>query len=170
MSVFDIDFDVLVRQLLPVRLRQSVSEAWMKCLAAPVKWLNGLFGANRKNNLYLLAHDGQVCYLEGALNDTFDPLNRGIFISEGVYVDPNFIYLVPELKPVFIDRINEVGTSVIQAPDPLPLYLEAEVSTAVGAYTFVVNVPVAVTFDVARLTALVDLYRLPGRKYNVVTY
>jgi hypothetical protein len=169
-SVFDIDFDALVKQLLPVRLRQSIMIAWLKCLVTPVKWLFGLFKTNRNNNLYLLTHDSQVCYLEAALNDTFDPVTRGIFISDGVYVDPTYTYLVPELKPVFIDLASEVGASVIPAPDPVRLYLDTEVYAGVGAYTFIVNVPVAVIFDMARLKALVDLYRLPGKRYNVVTF
>ena len=170
MSVFDVDYNVLVKQLLPVRLRQSKMIAWLKCLVAPVKWLYDLFKTFRNNNLYLLAHDSQVCYQEAALNDTFDPINRGIYISDGVYVDPVYVYLIPELKPVFIDLASEVGTSVIPAPDPVPLYLDMEIYAGLGAYTFIVNVPVAITFDMARLRALVDLYKLPGKKYNVVTY
>ena len=104
------------------------------------------------------------------LGITFDPINRGIYISDGVYVDPVYVYLVPELKPVFIDLASEIGTSVIPAPDPVSLYLDMEIYAGVGAYTFIVNVPVTVTFDMARLRALVDLYKLPGKKYNVVTY
>ena len=170
MSVFDIDYNVLVRQLLPVRLRQLKMIAWLKCLAAPVKWLYDLFKIYRTNNLYLLDHDGQVCYLEAALNDLFDPLSRGIFISDGVYVDPVFAYLDPELKPVYIDLVSEIGTSVIPAPDPVSLYLDVEIYSGVSSYTFIVNVPIAVTFDMARLKALVDIYKLPGKQYNVVTY
>ncbi|MFI5196962.1 MAG: hypothetical protein ACHQD8_07715, partial [Chitinophagales bacterium] len=169
-SVFDVDYNVLVKQLLPVRLRQSKIFAWLKCLLAPVKWLYNLFKIYRDNNLYMLAHNSEVCYLEAALNDTFDSINRGIYLSDGVYVDPVYIYLVPELKPVFIDLASEIGTSVIPAPDPVPLYLDEEIYAGIGAYTFIVNVPVAVTFDMARLRALVDLYRLPGKKYNVVAY
>ena len=170
MSVFDVDFDVLVKQLLPVRLRKVKTIAWLKCLVLPVKWLFGLFKIFRSGNLYTLAHDGQICYLEAALNDMFDPILRRVFISDGIYVDPVFVYLVPELKPVFIDLASEVGTGIIPNPDPVRMYLDAEVDGGVGSYTFVVNVPISVTFDMARLRALVDQYRLPGRKYNVVTY
>lgn len=164
------DFDVLVKQLLPVRLRQTKTIAWVKCIVAPVKWLFGLFKIFRSGNLYTLAHDGQICYLEAALNDMFDPILRRVFISDGIYVDPVSVYLVTELKPVFIDLASEVGSGAIPNPDPVRLYLDAEVDAGVGAYTFVVNVPISVMFDMARLRALVDQYRLPGRRYNVVTY
>ena len=172
MSVFDVDFDVLTTQLLPVRLRQPVMTAWLKCLIDPVKWLYNLFTANRNNNLYLLAHDGQVCYLEGVLNDTFDSINRRIFISDPAYVDPVYIYEVPENKPVYIDLVSEIGASVIPAPDPLLLYTDAELYSG-SRVAFIINIPLALTLtpgQITQLKALVDLYKLPARRYDIIFF
>jgi hypothetical protein len=76
MGFFDIDYNVKAWQSLPVRLRQAVQYAWLKVLVSPVVYLAGLFKVNRDANLYELAHDGQVCFLEAVLNDTFDPVVR----------------------------------------------------------------------------------------------
>ena len=166
MSVFDIDYDGLVWQSLPTRLRHFITYGWLKALVSPVKWLYNLFTANRANNLYLLVHDGQICYLQAALNDLFDPVSRGIFISDGPFEDPLFIYLEDEDKPVWLRLVSEAGATPY--PDPEPLFLDSE--TYAEGIGFIVNVPVAVVFDMARLKALVDFYRLPGKTYSVITF
>jgi len=171
MGLFNINFAVLIRTLAPVRLRNSVMLAWLGALVNPVVWLYNLFTANRVNNLYILAHDSQVCYLQAALNDLFDPVSRGILIVDGPFEDPLYIYLVPENKPLWIGLISEEGTTPY--PDPEVLYTNSE--TTLLGISFIVKVPVAVAagpgYDVLRLRALVDFYRLPGKgNYSVVTY
>lgn len=168
MGFFDIDYDRLVPQLLPVRLRQTKTIAWLKVLVSPVKWLFGLFRSNRKNNLYLLSHTGQVCYLEAALNDVFDPVSRGIYITDGPFRDPLFLYLETELRPLWLGLTSEIGTTSYS--DPEVLYTDAE-TYALGV-CFIVHVPHLVAsgpgYDLQRLKAIVDLYRLPGRSYYTV--
>ncbi len=171
MGFFDVDYDRLTLQLLPVRLRQNTTLAWVNVLVSPVKWLFGLFRSNRNNDLYLLAHNGQVCYLEAVLNDAFDPVSRGIYITDGPFEDPLFIYLDTESKPLWLGLAGEAGTTTY--PDPAVLYTDAE-TYALGI-CFIVHVPLLVAsgsgYDLARLKAFVDLYRLPGRSYySVVTY
>jgi len=175
MSVFDIDFSGagLPKYMVPVRLRQPKMLAWLQILVQPVYYLYGLFGERRASHLCELAHNGQVCYLQAALNDVFDPVSRGIFISDGPYVDPAFVYKVTEDKPMFIDLVIEIGSSVIPYPDPVPLYTTGE--TYLMGVQFIVNVPAMVAaslaYDVHRLRAIVDKYRLVSKNnYTVVTY
>ena len=167
MGLFDIDYNALVWQNLPVRLRKPIQYAWLKCLAAPVKYLYNLFKTNRTNNLYVLAHDSQVCYMQAALNDTFDKVGRGIYITDGFFHDPLFTYLVPEDKPVWLGLVSEEGST--SYPDPEILYTAGE--TVFLAASFIVHVPVAIVFDTARMRAIIDSYRLAGRNiYSIVTY
>ena len=171
MGFFNIDYDSLVPQLAPVKLRQPIMMSWLKVLVSPVKWLYNLFMANRKSNLYLLAHDGQVCFLESVLNDAFDPVSRGIYITDGPFKDPLFLYLNTEVKPLWLGLISEEGGTTY--PDPEVLYTDLE-TYALGV-CFIIHVPTLVTtgpgYDVVRLKALTDVYRLPGRNnYTVVTY
>ncbi len=165
MPFFDIDYDVLVWQLLPVRLRKPIAYAWLKCLVEPVKWLYGLFTGFRSANLYLLAHNSQVAYLEAALNDTFDSALRRIYITDGAYEDPEFVYLAPENKPVWLGLVAEIGSTGYT--NPRALYTNAE--TSLLGTAFITVVPVGLIFDTQRMRALVDFYRLAGRnQYEIV--
>lgn len=174
MGIFDADFSDsgLPRFLTPVRLRGAKMLAWLKVLCTPITYLYNLFKANRTENLYVLAHTGQVCYLEAVLNDLFDNVDREIFISDGRYVDPEYVYRVDEEKPLFIDLVSEIGTSVIDDPDPVPLYTLAE--TWPDGIQFIIHVPAALGLDAGqllRLRALVDKYRLPSKNtYTIVTF
>lgn len=167
MGFFDIDYDILIWQLLPVRLRKPLMHAWLRCLATPVKWLYSLFSASRATHLYTLAHNSQVVYLQSALNDLFDNTGRGIYIADGTFEDPLFAYLVPEDKPLWLALVSEVGATTYTAP--LSLYTDGE--TALLGIGFIVMVPASVSFDVARMRALIDRYRLVGRSnYDIVVY
>jgi len=172
MSVYDVDIDVVSDLNVPVRLRQQVMTAWLRVLVSPVVYLQGQFNAFKASTLYYLGHNSQVCYMQAALNDTFDPVDRGIFISDGPYEDPIYSYLDDEDKPVFIDLDSEVGDSVIPDPDPVPLYTDIE-TYSLGVQ-FVVNVPSAVAgmpgYDVNYLRGLVNKYRLPGKNNYTVVY
>jgi hypothetical protein len=167
MGFFNINYDNLRLQLLPVRWRNDNMKAWTSSLISPVKWLFNFFTANRSNNLYTLAHNSQVVYLQAALNDVFDPDSRGIFIDDGPYEDPLFTYLIPETRPLWLGLVSEAGST--SYPDPQPLYTSTE--TSLLGVGFIVRVPVSVPFDTDRMKALVNSYRLAGRNlYEIVTY
>ena len=169
MPVFDVDFNLKSWQFLPVRLRQAVQYAWAKVCVSGVVYMAGVFRGNRTANLYDLAHNGQVCKLQGALNDVFDVALRRIYIDDPAYIDPTYVYRVPELKPLFIDKVSEIGGSVIPAPDPVPLFKRSECYTG-GGTQFVVHVPVGLVYDTARMKALIDKYRLASKRvYTIVS-
>jgi hypothetical protein len=157
MSVFDVDFDKTIWENLPVNERTPVRYAWLKALAASSKYIYGAFTVNRANNLYILDHD--------ALNDTFDMTLRRIYISDPAYFDPLYVYEDAEDKLVYAYLDSEIGGGVV----PLYLYTDAEVAGATAM--FIVNVPHTLVYDVNRMKALIDLYRLPGRNiYLIVGY
>jgi len=161
MGFFDIDFDALTWRNIPTALRKVKLYAWLKVLTAPVKYVYVLFTGNRNANLYRLAHNSQVPKMEAVLNDTFDPVSRGIYIADPNYVDAEYLYLVAEApthQPIFL------GTSYLP--------LESEISEATR---FIVMVPTVVAaapgYDVNRLRALVDQYRLAGQNnYSIQTF
>lgn len=164
MGYYDIDYDVLVEQSIPTKLRNTLMKAWLKCLVQPVRWLYAKFQTNRTANLYDMAHNGQVCKLEAVLNDTFDPTLRRIYIGDGPWIDPVFIYLRTELKDEYLALPAELP--VIDYDAPMYLYTVAE--TSVEYVQFIVYYPVALTFDVERMKALINKYRLAGKKYYTI--
>ena len=127
---------------------------------SPVKYLFGLFGANRVANLYNLAHNGQVVKLAAVLNDTFDNTLRRIYISDPVYDDPDWLYQRDELKPLYFYTRGE--------NKPVYTYLRSEVYAA-GGVQFVVYVPTGLVYDVNRMKALINQYRLVSKNNYVIT-
>jgi hypothetical protein len=165
MSVFDIDFNELVKQLVPVRLRRPKTMRWLRCLMVPIAELHATFASNRRDNLYWARHNTQVVYLQAVLNDTFDPSLRGIYITDGNTTDPVYIFLKPEDHP----RQLPLAAEAAIYGNPLWLYTAAE--CAGSEFCFVVKVPTALTYDLVRLRALTDKYRLPGKgNYSVEAY
>lgn len=159
MSFWEIDYDLLPVRLLPVRLRKEKMIAWLKALNAPVKELYQKFIDFRRVTLYELSHTGQVCYLEDALNDVFDPVSRGIQITDGPVEEPMWLALDDELQPLALalDMEDE------------PLWFPVDAETWVLGFDFLVLVPGVVIgapgYDELRLRALVNKYRIAGKPY-----
>lgn len=160
MGVFDVNFGTLVRQLLPVRLRNAMQLAWLNCLVSPVVYVYNLFYANRAANLYNLGHNGQVVKLAAALNDAFDNTLRRIYISDPVFDDADWLYQRDELKPLYFYTRAE--------NKPVYTYLRSEVYAA-GGVQFVVYVPTGLVYDVNRMKALINQYRLVSKNNYVIT-
>ena len=174
MSAFDLDFTGdstgLPTIMLPVRLRGAKRLAWLACLLTGVSVPYAALMAFREQYLYDLAHGPQVCFIQGALNDVFDNVARGIFISDGPRNLPVYIYRAAEEKPVYVGRISEAVGVGFKAP----LYV-FRISECVGTgVDFIVNVPSAVTgypvYDLSRLKAIVNKYKLPNKSYVVVVF
>lgn len=167
MSLFDVYYDTLCYQLLPVRLRKMRTVAWVRCLIAPIKWMYIQFSERRNSNLYQVAHNGQVVYLTAALNDLFDPVGRGIYIEDGLYEDPLFVYTVPEVKELWLGLSTETSTPTY--PVPQVLYTDGE--TILLGNAFVVKVPASLPYDEQRMRAMINKYRLTSKNvFQIVTY
>ena len=161
------DFNKKGWEQLPVWWRQTTFYAWIKVIVSPVIYLAGLFKANRDKNIYDLGINGQVCYLEKALNDVFDATDRRIYIDDPDYVDPIYVYRTDELKTIWLGK---TGETIVGMTNPIPAYLRSEEYTG-GGLQFKVMVPLAVTYDAARMRALVNKYRLVSKKnFTIETY
>ena len=170
MGLYDLEYGNIIWQNIPVLLRDNVLFSWLKCLCTPVSYLYNLFVANRNNDLYVLSHNGQIAYLQAVLNDTFDPIARRIVIDDPEYADPLWIYKTTEGKTTWIGLTAEATNSY----SPRWFFTTAE-RFGVHSVLFYVMVPAAVAavagYSETRLRALVDKYRLPGKKnYSVVVF
>ena len=165
----DIVYNDVVSVQPPVRLRKAVHVAWLKALVkGSVGVLYDWYKVWRGGNVYYLAHNSQVCYMEAALNDTFDPVDRRIYIKDPIYFDTLYAYLDAEVLPVWLALDSEIGGTPYDAP--VYAYTDAELGAAVAG--FVVWVPASLTIPItigsARLAALVNRYRLPSKKSWIV--
>ena len=155
-----------------MRLRKAIMEAWVGVLLAGVQAVYEVFGTNRAANVYLLTHTSQVCYMEAALNDTFDESLRRIYI-----IDPYsdlLLYLamrsetaalLPYEAPLWLGTRAETGTTTYHSPRWL--YTRDEALVYIG-FDFFIVMPTGLGYDNARMNALVNRYRLPGRTWDVI--
>lgn len=159
MSVFDVDFEKLIRWLTPTRLRRELLRSWLQALAAPIVSLYGDFRALRSANLYQLKNTSTVAHLECVLNDRFDASLRRIYIADGTLNEICYINLDAEQQPQWLFTEAE--------DDPIWVYLEGETVLA-GAH-FIINVPAGIAI-VEEMYALVRRYRLAGKRFTIIHF
>ncbi len=159
MSLFDIDYNALVKILLPQQLRNANMKAWLNSLVSPVVYVYNLFMGNRYDNLYVLNHSSQVTYLQAVLNDAFDNALRRIIIVDGPDFEPVYTYLSAEEKAVFIYKASE----------NLPTSLYTNNETVTLGYDFIVLVPSSIAFDPSYMNALIQKFKLASKTYTIKT-
>ena len=109
----------------------------------------------RNENLYKLAHNGQVCYLRKALNDRFDHIDRRIYIGNGNRYLRKYIYTHAEQRPEFL------GTMYLYSVDD---YADTGVD-------FIVFVPASIiATQIYEIQALIDFYKEGVKRYKIVEF
>lgn len=150
---YNLDIPKLTKLLTPTFLRSPLMMAWLEVLHFPLEKVLDTFNYNRNDNLYNLAHNGQVCYLRAALNDRFDPQLRRIEILDGNQYQRQYIYTDGEMKPKFLGTIF--------------LYDDSDYGDT--GVDFIVKVPAGLQYNTYEMKALVDFYRLASKRYKIVT-
>lgn len=157
---FNIDYNKLVVLLLPTFLRKPKLVGYLRALIMPLdtiyyKWYNW-----RIDNIYKLEHTGQICYLRVSLNDKFDPIERRIYITDGLEYDTFYIYTEAEDRTIWVHTESENK----------PIYLRTEAETADTGLDFLVYVPVEIyKKQKDALTAHIEFYRVAGKRYKIIT-
>lgn len=156
-NVYDIDYRRLVKWWTPYILRKPFLLTFLGVLVYPVAQLHQLFLRFKTAKLYQLKITPQVCLLEMMLRDSFDPIDRGIYIVDAKWYLPTYIYQEDELKPVYLKKESEAA--------PVILYTESEA----GRFRddFIVLVPAGVVFNIDEMRGKIDSYKLAGTHYKI---
>ncbi len=157
MKIFEIDYRRLVALLLPPGLRKSRMQAWLNALVFPVQLLYNDFKANRRNNLYRISITPQVCFLEKAINDRYDYVERRIRIDDVLLKEVLFIYQRNENKPLMLYRRSDAR--------PLNLYLRTETNSV--TVDFLVLLPPGLRYAEDEMRAFIDSYKLASKDYKI---
>lgn len=154
---FDLDVRKLAVQILPTFLRGAKMQAYVRALVKPLDDVHYQFLQKRKENLYIMAHNGQKVYLRAALNDKFDFAARRITIDDGQLYDAEYIYTDAEInqQPALADYL------------PLVLYQNADLADT--AVDFYVRVPADIIYNEYEMKYLIDFYKLASKRYKIVT-
>lgn len=193
----DIDFDAIIRDNTPIEWYEPNRVTWFNVLLKPFKMIYLDFQAVKSDYLYKVAYNGQVCMLQRILNDKFDNVNRGIYITERGLINIEYQFYKIEGRVdhygyykydaahsyqtgnrcLFLGVIYESLTSsnVGNTPDVSPSNWLVVRNSSYRRYDseydlsggFIVNVPVAVTFDETYMRSLIEYYKLAGRPYQI---
>ena len=109
------------------------------------------FQQARESDLYNLEHNSQVRYLRKALNDEFDKVVRGINIEDGKQNARIYIYPRSANKPLYLGKI----------------FLYQRGSYIDGGVDFIVVLPRDLEYDKYKLEALVNFYKLAGKRWTI---
>ena len=149
--MYNLNIDKLLILLTPTFLRKPKLVAWLRMLATPLLKVLYEFQRARQADLYNLAHNSQVCYLRKALNDEFDDKQRRIRIEDGKQKQRLYIYPRSANKPLYLGKLF-----LYQRGD----YID-------GGVDFIVVLPKDLTYDKYKLEALVNFYKLAGKRWQI---
>ena len=149
--MYNLNIDKLLVLLTPTFLRKPKMVAWLRALATPLNKLLYQFQQARTADLYNLAHNSQVCYLRKALDDEFDSLLRRIHIEDGKQNARIYIYPRSTNKPLYLGKI----------------FLYQRGSYIDGGVDFIVVLPRDLEYDFYKLEALVNFYKLAGKRWTI---
>lgn len=193
---YKINFLKVIKENLPLMLHTPRRLNRLRAAAKPFKEIYKNFKAAKDDALYKCTFNGSVIYLECALNDRFDKVNRGITISDAFY-KPVYIYRKSELKPAMIvyrrwnnihffavgkfcfyqghiyeattahtNKIPGIDPEWTLRPDKKAPVLRRKANFT-GEIKFYVNVPSTVVFNVNEMKALVNYYRFASLKFLI---
>lgn len=150
--MFEIDFKRLVALLLPTVLRRPLIFGLLRAGVEAVEKVNSEFKSVRAGHVFRLTHNGQVCYLRGALNERFGPGFRIYDMQrEGAW-----LYAVTESGEGIPVAVTEAGKGV-----PV-LYSESRLNEAQN--DFEVCVPARYWERLEEIKAMVDSYKLVTKR------
>jgi hypothetical protein len=159
--MYNVNWNNVIKSALPPRLYKTTIVAWLSVFAKYFQELHArlIDYSNEVNKK--LKYNSQVCYLEAALNDKFDPIKKEIKIN-----DAGGSRLIPlqrdrDSAPVIIGS-DAAGPAMILQPDS---------GYTGGDYDFIVSIPQRIAGDIpeSRLHSLLNYYKLAGKKYDTKT-
>lgn len=95
-NYYNINYERIGVLLLPTFLRKPITEAFIKAMLKPLDNVNSTFTEYRESldtNSY-----SQVCYLQGLINDNYDPLERRIRIRQAALNEDTFLFWKRNIK------------------------------------------------------------------------
>ena len=159
--MFNIDYNALVRKLMPHFLRQIKFVDFVQSGVKALKDVNNLLVTLQTDLEFKTAFDSRVIYLQEFLNIKHDPTLKRIFIKQESPI--NFVYIflnIESITPSFIFLNSE-------SKPPLFIRLFSEIG---GDIDFTVMIPSSITFDSDEITAQVNTYNAAGKRFALATF
>lgn len=196
---FGINFEKVIKEHLASFLHGPKRLNRLKAMIKPFQIMYDEFHILRTEYAYKCTFNGSVIYLETALNDRFDPINREIYIDKSD--NPKlYIYRKSELKPDMIMyrkwnaatpynvgkfawyqgkvySANSPNTGKVPGVDPEWTYEPTRSAPILrrkseynGTISFVVYVKSTLVYNQNEMKSLIDYYKMAGRGYTIKPY
>ena len=165
-NVYNINWRTFIILNLPVFLRKIRSIKLLEVFFKPVVLLHLEFLEFRRQALYKVNHNSQICYLQAVLNDSFDNTQRRIIIRNAILREPLWFYEPEENKPVLFYEEN----------DNKPVYFREESEFIGDGADFLVLVPIDLKPTntqeenalLIKMKAQIDYYKLFVKNYIIL--
>ncbi|WP_299713676.1 hypothetical protein [uncultured Tenacibaculum sp.] len=155
-KIYETDFNRQISLLLPTFKRKTKIVNYLKSLIKPLVELYQTFQKFRSETLYKINHNGQVVYLQKVLNDRFDKTLRRIYISDGLFNNPTYIYPYEDQKDIYLNTQYIFNQTELEFKD----------------VDFVVVLPSDITVsdeENIRMRSLINYYKLASKTYKITT-
>lgn len=160
MSKYEVNFKRFALLMLPTFWRRPILATIAYAMVSPLSYLHTRFVLFRRETIYRLTHNGQVCHLRAVLNDQFDPIERRITVTETPGSMGILMLYEREEEKEHLLPYRDAGKAVI---------VNRRGFGGINAFDFWVNIPAALyeTVDVARLKAIVGTYKLASKRFSI---
>lgn len=156
--IYDIEFALAAKRLLPPFLRQLKQIAWLTALVKPLQELrDDIFDTYMPDVKKRMRYNGQTVVLEAILNQFYSLTSGDLIYIESASV---------ESANVFVGESGSTSFYVGKTANTA----HAGASYDLNAFNFTIYVPVSLTYVEAELRALVDGIRPAGTVYDIQTY
>lgn len=157
--IYDVNIKRLALLTLPTWLRKPLSGALIYAGVIPLVRLLGELRSFRKSTNYRLRHNGQVCKLRGVLNDLFDPELRRISLTDSEDGASTEIWRVCHRG------VGQWAIVPLRGMGAISIHREGFGGTS--GYDFWVNLPEDLKGSEIRLRAVVNMYKLAGKRFAI---
>lgn len=160
MSKYEVNFKRLALLMLPTFWRKPILGAITYAMVSPLCYLHTRFILFRRESIYRLTHNGQVCYLRAVLNDQFDPIERRITVTEDADSVGILMLRNREEDKAILLPARETGRAII---------VNRRGFDGINGFDFWINIPLVLleTVDVTRLKAIVGTYKLASKRFSI---
>lgn len=163
--MFNFDFLNTIKRLLPPKRRKIKYIAWLAGLFSPLRKLKDQFTTLQADKNYEIAFNTQTLSLENRINQHYS-LPLGTIYIETIASISNDVFdfwLSENQTPKYVYWLSENST-------PQYIYWLSETSPQAIGNDFIVYVPAALVFDEQEMKAIINLYKLAGKRYTIVAY
>ena len=168
-QVYTLDWSILLRLLMPTRLRKPRMLAFLNAAVEPIRELYQSFLSFREASLYKVRFNSQIVYLEAVLNDQFDAVQRRIRIENATFRAGLYLYEPEQQLDVYLYGLGFGGGNGVQ--NTFITYLSPDTTENIGFDFFVFvpfNPPASNSTIENRIKSFVNYYKLYSKNYQII--